>query len=431
MWWSMMVSVSLGLGLAISPESLVVLGHGAGLMGHGFLLGIALVLVVHATTIRSYGSQLEALQAASPEPSLLHGAFGRLIPLAIFLCSKVALSVALSTAVLATAGFVFNEVFLYWFPNFAFVGILLAGLVVMNLLSEPLAEKAEVVLILLILTGLSALIVMGLPKAASGPTAPVHPADLMNLRGALTAFTAFIGFDLACYGQRDGREAAAVGKRAMIVSLLLPAVVMGLWVCISALTVSAARLTESTVPHMTVARAIGGETGRILMGGVVLCGAAAVVNGFLLALPRNVAGIASLLLSSPEIQQKARPARCVVLLLGIAITAMLLAGMAGEPVLESCVRAGILFWLIHYVLVLGAILHPGNRSVPASGWNRSPLIAGSNALALAFLVFAIIMLITGDAEVGVLARIMLISAGVSLLCSAWILWILERRRPKS
>ena len=38
--------------------------------------------------------------------------------------------------------------------------------------------------------------------------------------------------------------------------------------------VAPARLAESTVPHMVVARAIGGASGRVVMGVVVLQGPA-------------------------------------------------------------------------------------------------------------------------------------------------------------
>jgi hypothetical protein len=422
----MMVSISLGLGLTMSPESLVVLGHGAGLMGPGFLMGIGFVVLVHATTIRSYGSALQPPFPPSAEARLLRGAFGPITTLAIFWCSKVVLAVTLSTAVLATAGFVFNEVFIYWFPNFAFAGLLLAVLVVINLLSESLAEKAQVALILLILMGLSSLIVMGLPKAFTAPVHAAHGPESMNFRGALTAFTAFVGFDLALYGRKDGKESATVGKRAMIISLVLPAMVMGFWTWISAMTVSGVRLTESTIPHMIVAREIGGDAGRILMGGVVVSGAAAAVNGFLLALPRNAVGIASALAQPLETRHHGWAARSLLFILCASIAAMLFAGMAGEPVLDVYVRAGIFFWLINTMLVLGAVLHPAHRTGPDSPSKRPSLSAWMTGLALAFLIFALIMLVRGDAERGELIRFMLAGTGASIMSSALIVWILRR-----
>ena len=56
--------------------------------------------------------------------------------------------------------------------------------------------------------------------------------------------------------------------------------------------VAPARLAESTVPHMVAARAIGGASGRVVMGVVVLAGTCATVHALLSAGAHMLAGMA-------------------------------------------------------------------------------------------------------------------------------------------
>ena len=110
--------------------------------------------------------------------------------------------------------------------------------------------------------------------------------------------------------------------------------------------VAPARLAESTVPHMVAARAIGGASGRVVMGVVVLAGTCATVHALLSAGAHMLAGMAEHGLLPAWLRwRQARPA---LLVLAAGRMMMLAMGMAGEPETEVYTRAGVLFWLLHY-----------------------------------------------------------------------------------
>lgn len=52
------------------------------------------------------------------------------------LSSRLSLTLVAATGLVATAGFVFNEVFVYWFPNFLFAYLLLGLILIVNLLGR-------------------------------------------------------------------------------------------------------------------------------------------------------------------------------------------------------------------------------------------------------------------------------------------------------
>ena len=78
----------------------------------------------------------------------------------------------------------------------------------------------------------------------------------------------------------------------MVLGIVLAALVWCLWGVVSMHFVAPARLAESTVPHMVVARAIGGASGRVVMGVVVLAGTCATVHALLSAGAHMLAGMA-------------------------------------------------------------------------------------------------------------------------------------------
>lgn len=209
----------------------------------------------------------------------------------------------------------------------------------------------------------------------------------------------------------------------MMTSLLAPALVLGLWSWVSGMVVPASRLAESTIPHMIAAREIAGSTGRYLMGAVVLCGTASVVNGLLLALPRKAVGAASLMLPLITSHRARWLKRAAILIPGLSIAGMLLGGMAGEPVLEVLVRAGILFWLLGYVLVNASALFHSRRQRHSPPDSALRVCSWGAGFALVILVFVLIILVTADPERGVLTGFMLSAAGVAFLSSSLLLWI--------
>jgi amino acid transporter len=107
---------------------------------------------------------------------------------------------------------------------------------------------------------------------------------------------------------------------------------------------------------MLAARQIMGQSGRVLMGLVVLAGSCAAVNALLIAVSKMISGMTNqnLLPSFLRLQPKQVP--IPLILLGMGIAAMMAAGMAGKPELEIYTKAAIWFWLLHYAMIHVSVL---------------------------------------------------------------------------
>ena len=99
-----------------------------------------------------------------------------------------------------------------------------------------------------------------------------------------------------------------------------------------------------------------GQSGRFIMGLVVLAGSCAAVNALLMAVSRMISGMAKqgLLPAFLSLRSKRFPIALILLVLSIAT--MMAAGMAGEPLLEIYAKAGIWFWLLHYATIHVSVL---------------------------------------------------------------------------
>jgi amino acid transporter len=150
----------------------------------------------------------------------------------------------------------------------------------------------------------------------------------------------------------------------MLSSLLITVFLLSLWGTVSLAHVPANRLAASSIPYTLAAREIAGQTGRILMGLVVIAGAGCAVIALFSATARMAASLARLNMLPRICRGSARRNAVVISVLASAVTAMMAAGFAGEPELEIFIRAGFLLWLLHIVLVhLAAVkTHDPNAS---------------------------------------------------------------------
>jgi len=115
-------------GLMLSPNTQALLGNLAGML-QGYL-GVWLLLgaCAYVLNLRSYRA-LIGRPGSHAELSVSHrNAWGDLPALLIPLSGRLVTTLAAATGLLVTAGIVFNEAFIYWFPNFAFAFILLGVL---------------------------------------------------------------------------------------------------------------------------------------------------------------------------------------------------------------------------------------------------------------------------------------------------------------
>jgi len=416
------VFLAFALGLMLSPDTLIVLGNTLGREGYAVCSGLLVAAGLHVLTAYTYGRLGLHPAARTGESQVLHTAFGALAATVLPLCARVVYTVSATTGLLAIAGYVFNEVFVYWFPNLGWSFCLLGIVLGLNLLGRRVAMLAQVSYVALALGGVLGLPALGLLERGPAPSgfADMAPSGI-SVRSLLAGLGLFVGFELALFTRPYTARLTVPPGRLMVLSIVLAALVLGLWGMVSMRVVAPTRLAESTVPHMVAARAIGGDRGRVVMGVVVLAGTCATVHALLSAGSHMLAGLAGHgLLPAWLGRRQARPA-LVVLAVGPA--AMLAMGMAGEPETEVYAKAGVLFWLLHYAAIHLAILAQPRRQPPQTARGRGIPPAVVSLLSLGALSLGVLGLVWINHEALHLVVFMVCaSASASVLSLAWLGW---------
>jgi amino acid transporter len=417
-----MVFLAFALGVMLSPDTLILLGNTLGHEGRAALSGLLVAGGLHVLTARTYGRLGLHPAASEGESRVLHAAFGPLVATVLPLCARVVYTVGAATGILAIAGYVFNEVFVYWFPNLGFSFCLLGMVVGLNLAGSRVATLAQLSYVALALGGVLGLAVLGILGIGQAPSmSEVTSSSFVTARSLLAGLLLFVGFELAFFTTPYTARVTSPPGRFMALSIVLAALVWCIWGVVSMRVVAPARLAESTVPHMVVARAIGGASGRAVMGVVVLAGTCATVHALLSAGAHMLAGMARYgFLPAWLGWRQARPALFV---LAAGPAAMLAMGMAGEPGTEVYTKAGMLFWLLHYAAMHLAVLVGLRRqtSQTARGWGTAPAVV--SLLCLVALGLGVLGLVWIDREATHLVVFMgFASASASALSLAWLGW---------
>ena len=97
------------------------------------LSGLLVAGGLHVLTAHTYGRLGLHPAVREGESQILRATFGPLVATVLPLCARVIYTVSAATGILAIAGYVFNEVFVYWFPNLGFSFCLLGMVVGLNL----------------------------------------------------------------------------------------------------------------------------------------------------------------------------------------------------------------------------------------------------------------------------------------------------------
>ena len=324
-------SVGLVLAWLVTPESLVIVTRGSGMGGLMFigalicggLLALANTMVIHNPKLVSAGYDQDLL--------VLAGGFGRVVALVTLFSGRIPILLLAATGMLVSAGFVFNEIFVYWFPNFLFAFLLLALLTIFQLFAHKYVLGFQNALVLLAVSGLLLLGVLGVfaQPAASQSYSGVAGSFSLILIGM--GCIPFLGFDFPRQAER----------RLVMLSITGGMVLLVIWSLLAMKMVDPARLTESAVAHRSIARAVAGEQGGYLIGMVVICGVLAGCNA-LLHINRQIFSdlLKAGFLPSPFSRYMWLPIVILAAMIGI----MMFSGLAGDIMLETQIRAAVILW---------------------------------------------------------------------------------------
>ena len=105
--------MAVAMGLMLSSEVLTLLGNNVGVAGIYFLALIPAAILLHLFTALSYGELLSPFPGPEGEARFLKEALGSIPAIVLPIGSRVLFTICAATGILATAGYVFNETFLY------------------------------------------------------------------------------------------------------------------------------------------------------------------------------------------------------------------------------------------------------------------------------------------------------------------------------
>jgi hypothetical protein len=399
--------MAIALSWPLSSDALVRLGNGAGQWQSRFLAGLLAAGMV---------SWMAAAVIRRPLPTdggfdsgrLLTSGLGPLPAMTLIIASRVSLVLLLPTGLLVSAGYTFNEVFVYWFPNFGFSYLLLFSILLAHLAGERAALMLQPIFAGLVIICLLLLMVLGFGRAfaGQGETVQVQQSVLSALpSSSAMALVLFLGYDAPA-------SPASGGCRPFGAAILVMLLISAGWSLVSLAFLSAELLAESTISHIQVARAIAGEPGRVLMGIAVIAGTCVAVNGLFLMARHSLAGLAAQNLL-PGHRQGAFPAGIHPLLFSLLIGVMLASGLGGADILETYIEAALLLWLI-IVAVQCLAAFRLLRS-------RDALRAAPAAVAGLLLAGAAVVILSSHGEAQDIARFLIILLlSVTLVSALWL-----------
>lgn len=393
----------------LSPENLVILGQQSGGAGGAVFFGLTLAAAVHFLTASTYGLGSGAIAPSGEEPQLPR-IFRPPLTVALSLASRGGFALWGVTAVLVTAGYVFNETFMPAYPNLGFSFTLLALLLVLNLLGRRWAGIFQVVFVSAALAGMAVLIVLGL--LGSPETLSQSQARGLTWKQGLSQIPIFlfpfIGYELAAFSGEKTGKCAGRPTVPMVTGIIVAFCLFSLWCFISLSYVPGLNLQESTVPYAYLALAVAGESGPQLMGVVLLAGSLATANALLLAVPLMASGLPPVGLLAVILRGRV----FILLFLAGGIALIMALGLGGSPNLPYFLKASALLWLLAYAWQHLAAWGGKGRG---TGKAEPPKVA---SLCASVLAAAVVLSLITDPERVVLGTYMLLVVGALALIAS-------------
>lgn len=257
---------------AISPDAIVRLTNLAGLGMKTAVPAIifACLFTLLCSLFTNHASRIgvSAGEIAAPVKTTFFALFSELLRLTAIL----GVCLFLPTGMLVSAGFTFNETFLYWFPNFGFSFLLLGIVTGLHLCGTRFINLSQLIFFLITAGCMIALAAAGLIISPVDPTEST-PAEASLLSAAAASTLLFLGYDFESshYGLNSRPQSWTI--------LLLTGAGFCLWLTAAYLHVPPEKLSSSTIPHLIFARQTLGDNGRTLIGIAIISGTCLLTNG--------------------------------------------------------------------------------------------------------------------------------------------------------
>ena len=339
-----LLPLALGCGWLLSPEALVIAGNAAGQMGW-FTLPLLAAVALLFTLCNRLLCDPSLPSIPGKEFIVLEKTMGRIPAAGLTVASCLPLTILAATALLVTSGYTFNEVFLYWFPNFGFAFLLLALLTILQFFPEKVIHRAQFCFVGLAAGGLLILALYGVFNAAKPVSEILQQPDHFSPASPALLLLLFAASTLS---QEKQQPVALLPVAGFVVFFF--------WIIASLAHVDLGRLASSTIPYMTASRKILGDPGRQIMGVVVISGTCAAITGLMLLSRQKISELAAAEMTPGFLSSKGQ--RWILPPLIAGITSLLMgSGLAGYELLEVLLRGALILWLLyHSLLCLSALL---------------------------------------------------------------------------
>lgn len=378
---SFLYTFSFGAGIMLSPDMISAVGRffgrvgfsGIWILGAGAALYLVIASAYHGFRLRQ---QATGFTTGSREAGFLRNVYW------VIVCARFLAALFLTTGLLVSSGFVFNEVFVYWFPNFGFAFILLGLLVGFQFLPDRTIRGLQAGFAGLAVAGMGLLIIAGLAGNEANISGTLLNSPAFNWQAVALPGLFFIGFDLGTDDEKKLNQGAF--GRFSVVILGMTAIFL-LWGVTALLLVPQEKLADSTISHMLVARASLGDTGRMVMGAMVIAGSLAAVQALFYRLRKDFTSLF-------RWSETPRKARWLVLIPGVAVGALMAGGLAGYELLENLIFVTFILWLASYfiLLVVGILFQSLPKPHENHAWMKNMInLIGATALAACIILLII------------------------------------------
>jgi hypothetical protein len=407
MVWPYVIAASLSVGWMLSPDVLVRLGNGIAENRTLYLAALGLSALASALAVSLIRHPELRSNGKCSQVGLLVQGIGRVPAMTLILVSRISLVLLIPTGLLVTAGFAFNEIFLFWFPNFGFAFLVLGLITLLHLAGQKYARMIQPVFAGIVLISLFILCLAAIGGPASSKPISVDIGFSFSgpvLSGALLLF---LGFDYVT-------PKNSYDSRLPAFAALLPCLLLFLfWAMLSLQYVPAERLASTTIPHILAAKEILGQPGRFIIGAAVISGACGAVNALFHLATDSLDGLAQRHLL-PGHPPGGLHRRMFVLVFAFVIGIFLMAGLAGHEELESYIQASLLLWLLlvgMQCLAAGRILKRLGNSRAWQGFT----------LGVVYICFTLYLAAAHD-QAAIIIRFSLLALAATAITSAFWLW---------
>ncbi|MDR3210036.1 MAG: APC family permease [Oscillospiraceae bacterium] len=376
--------VAICMGLIVATSCLVSLGQGIGLAGRGFILPLAIVVVLNMFIAFSFSELHNMMPKAT-------GGLGQYMLVGLGPWASIVSNISAYVFVaffalsveLAMCGIVLNGLIPAVPAGVFSIGIL-AALFIVNLFGVDLFSKVQNVTVTLLIGSMFIMGVLALFKLGSGIAIAAEAMETPPMRGAgelmslsALAFWLFIGVEFIIPAANDLKNPRRNVLLSMVIALVILFVVQAILGTGMSHYVSLETLRTSDMPHVAFAESLFGKGGAIWMSVVTVLASVSTVNTLLPSTGNILRGMAEEKMA-PKIFARANKKNvpyCGMFMIVAVVAALILTGYVNSSGLINLLLAASCFWLVSYVLTHINVLVL-RRRYPNAQRNKKLVLAG-------------------------------------------------------